>query len=85
MLPTTGVGADHDQSLQYQGYTSVVKTLGSCGVCHDNSRGSAEISGFAEHHGGSSPAQPTGCNACHTAVSSVTALWPHAYKWRNTR
>jgi hypothetical protein len=85
MLPTNGAGADHEQSLQYQGYTGAVKTLGSCGVCHPDSRGSGDVSGFAEHHGSASPSQPTGCNACHTAMSSDTAHWPHAYQWRNTR
>jgi hypothetical protein len=85
MLPTTGVGADHDQARQYQGYTGLVKTLGSCGICHADSRGPADLSGFAAKHGGGAPAQPTGCHACHTVVSSVTFQWPHAYHWRNSR
>ena len=88
MVPTNGVGSftnwDGYQSQQYQGYTSRIKSMGSCGVCHPSSRGDSEIASFAEAHGGPSPEQTNGCYACHTAVPSTTADWPHAFEWRNS-
>ncbi len=76
--------SDNYQSKQYQGFTSRIKTIGSCGVCHDNSRGQSNISEFAEAHGGTKPEKVIGCRACHTAVPSNTADWPHAYTWNNS-
>lgn len=83
MYPTNVI-KDGYQSKQYQGFTSRIKTIGSCGVCHDNSRGEDEISEFGEKHGGVDPEELTGCNACHTSVSSETSGWPHAFTWKNT-
>ncbi len=76
--------ADNYQSKQYQGFTSKIKTIGSCGVCHDNSRGQSNINDFAEVHGGTNPEKIIGCRACHTSISSNTASWPHAYTWKNS-
>jgi hypothetical protein len=88
MLPTNQVpgypNADAYQEKQVQGYTSRVKTIGSCGVCHSSSRGESETAEFAEEHGGVSPRQKNGCNACHTATPTTTASWPHAFQWRNS-
>jgi hypothetical protein len=88
MIPTNQVAgypnADSYQSLQYQGFTGRAKSIGSCGVCHTSSRGNPEIADFAEEHGGSSPEQPTGCNACHTATPSATPGWPHGFEWSNS-
>jgi hypothetical protein len=71
--------ADNYQALQYQ---NKAVTIGSCAACHSGSKG--EGSGeFAEQHGGSNPEQTTACNICHTAVSSNTSNWPHAYQWKN--
>ncbi|MBN2070386.1 MAG: hypothetical protein JW814_02925 [Candidatus Krumholzibacteriota bacterium] len=78
--------ADNLQPLQYQGYTGLVKTIGSCGVCHEDSRGEVEdIGEFSEKHGGSSPERSTACNTCHTVVRYDTSKWPHAWGWNNSR
>jgi hypothetical protein len=76
MVPTR-VASDHAQSLQYQG---AAKSLGSCGACHDSSRGRGSAE-FGEEHGGAGET-PSACNACHTAVSAATASWPHAFQWK---
>jgi hypothetical protein len=85
--PTNDVGSftnwDGYQSQQYQGYSTRVKSIGSCGVCHDSSRGEGS-SEFAEAHGGPNPEQENGCYACHTAVPSSTVDWPHSFQWRNS-
>ena len=89
MVPTDNVGTfknwDNYQAIQYQGYTGVVKSIGSCGVCHRSSRGeSPREDDFVEEHGSSRPEQPIGCSACHTSIQSRTAAWPHAYQWKNS-
>lgn len=76
--------SDNYQSKQYQGFTSKIKTIGSCGVCHDSSRGENDPEEFAEVHGSSNPEKEIGCRACHTSIPSATASWPHAYTWKNT-
>jgi len=73
---------DNYQPYQYQGGT--IKTLGSCGVCHDNSRGEGSGGEFSEVHGGSSPERKNACHVCHTSISTATASWPHAYSWKNS-
>jgi NAD-dependent dihydropyrimidine dehydrogenase PreA subunit len=76
---------DNYQSAQYQGFTTKIKTIGSCGVCHDSSRGeSGNIGEFGGTHGGSNPEKAIGCGACHTAIPTNTAEWPHAYTWKNS-
>ncbi len=89
MVPTVQVSGypneDGYQSLQYQGYNgTVVKTIGSCGVCHGSSRGDPQIGEFVEAHGGRNPEQPNGCSACHTSIPSDTRRWPHAFQWNNS-
>jgi hypothetical protein len=80
MVPTTQ-DSDNYQAIQYQ---NVAKTLGSCGVCHEGSRGEqSEIQDFSEKHGGPNPQVRTACNVCHTSVSATTSKWPHAYQWKN--
>lgn len=75
--------SDNYQPNQYQG--STIKTIGSCGVCHDSSRGEeGDIDEFSEVHGGTTPERSIGCRACHTSIPSNTAEWPHAYTWKNT-
>lgn len=74
--------SDNYQPLQYQNY-GVVKTIASCGACHDNSRG-AGSSEFGEAHGGSNPEHQNACHICHSEVPTNTAQWPHAYTWHNT-
>jgi len=77
--------SDNYQSTQYQGFTTKIKTIGSCGVCHTSSRGeSGNIGEFGETHGGSNPEKAIGCGACHTAIPTNTAEWPHAYTWKNS-
>ncbi len=83
MYPSREV-ADNYQSQQYQGFTSKVKSIGSCGVCHDNSRGDSNIGEFSGTHGGTNPEKEIGCRACHTSISSTTANWPHAFTWKNS-
>lgn len=76
---------DNYQSKQYQGFTSKIKTIGSCGVCHSSSRGKEGDKGeFAGAHGGANPEKAIGCRACHTSISANTANWPHAYTWKNS-
>jgi hypothetical protein len=88
MTPTSsksaGYASDSHQVLQYQGYTGRVKVLGSCGVCHDDSRGESDMGEFAEVHGGLNPEEPNGCSACHTDIPTATASWPHAHTWNNS-
>lgn len=67
---------DNYQPLQYQ---SSSKSIGSCGVCHENSRGGG-ASDFGEAHVGSG-GRPTACSVCHTAVSTNTTSWPHEFGW----
>jgi hypothetical protein len=76
--------SDNYQSKQYQGFTFAIKSKGSCGVCHDSSRGESNISEFAGIHGGNNPEKVIGCRACHTSIASNTANWPHAFTWKNT-
>jgi hypothetical protein len=83
MYPSREV-SDNYQSKQYQGFTSTVKTIGSCGVCHDSSRGENNSGEFSEKHGGTNPEKVIGCRACHTSIPSNTAGWPHAYTWKNS-
>jgi len=75
--------ADNYQPNQYQG--SKIKTIGSCGICHSDSRGENPNSGeFSGEHGGTNPEKSIGCRVCHTVVSTNTAEWPHAYTWKNS-
>lgn len=71
------VASDDFAVVQDQGKA---KTLGSCGVCHDTSRGGGAAE-FGEEHGGAS-GRSTACHVCHTSVPSDTARWPHAFQWR---
>ncbi len=73
---------DNYQPNQYMG--STIKTIGSCGVCHDDSRGEGVGGEFAEVHGGTNPEAQNACHVCHTAISTNTAAWPHSYTWHNT-
>jgi hypothetical protein len=84
MIPSRE-GPDNFQALQYQGFTGTVKTIGSCGVCHESSRGQEnDIGEFGEAHGGTNPEHSMSCHACHTAVNTDFAKWPHAYDWTNS-
>ncbi len=74
--------ADNYQPNQYQG--SKIKTIGSCGVCHDNSRGEGAGGEFTGTHGGTNPEHKNACHVCHTAITAVTSSWPHAYTWKNS-
>lgn len=82
MIPSNQA-SDNYQALQYQGFTGKVKTIGSCGVCHNSSRGDG-ASEFSEEHGGTNPERSTGCNVCHTSTPTNSAEWPHAYQWTNS-
>jgi len=75
MLPSREA-SDGYQAAQYQG---VAITIGSCGVCHDSSRGGG-ASEFGEEHGGTN-GRRTACHTCHTVVPATPTQWPHAYKW----
>jgi hypothetical protein len=61
-----------------------IKTIGSCGVCHNNSRGAGSGGEFKSTHGGANPEKKNACHVCHTAVSNNTDSWPHAYTWKNS-
>ena len=75
---------DNYQAMQYQPYSHSPKTLGSCGTCHDSSRGENDMGEYAAKHGGSNPEVVNGCYICHTAVYNTTGEWPHAYTWKNS-
>ncbi len=90
MIPTNKVGSFTDwesyQAQQYQGYSGIVKSMGSCGVCHPTSRG-WDLIDFPAAHGGPDPKQMNGCYACHTSVPSGTAdivNWPHGFQWKDS-
>jgi hypothetical protein len=83
MYPSN-LAQDNYQSNQFQGYSDAAKTIGSCGICHESSRGVSNLDDFNELHGGSTPRKKIGCHACHTVVNSTTADWPHAFKWNNS-
>jgi len=75
--------SDNYQPKKYQS-SSKIKTIGSCGYCHDNSRGEGASGEFAEVHGGTNPEKSIGCRACHTTISTNSSSWPHAYTWKNS-
>jgi hypothetical protein len=90
MIPTNKVGSftnwDSYQADQYQGYSGIVKSMGSCGVCHPTSRG-WDLKDFPAAHGGPDPKQMNGCYACHTSVPSGSAdiaNWPHQFHWKDS-
>lgn len=70
--------SDNYQAIQYQGKAL---SIGSCGVCHSNSKGEG-ASEFMEVHGGSNPETKNACYVCHTAVTANTGSWPHSYQWK---
>jgi hypothetical protein len=74
--------SDNYQPNQYQG--SKIKSIGSCGVCHNDSRGQGSGGEFSGTHGGSNPEVKNACFVCHTAITNNTASWPHAYTWKNS-
>lgn len=76
---------DNYQPIQYQDFSSAVKSFGSCGYCHGSSRGAEEdIGEFSEVHGGSKPKHYNACHVCHTVIPTDTSKWPHAYTWKNS-
>jgi hypothetical protein len=80
MYPST-LMADNYQPIQYQNSS---KTIGSCGVCHSDSRGEVEdIDEFEEKHGGSDPDRQISCHVCHTVVRDNTNNWPHRWQWND--
>lgn len=79
MVPSRVV-TDNYQALQYMGKA---KTIGDCGVCHQTSRGGGDLGDFAETHGGANPQVANTCFVCHTAISTNTSLWPHAFQWKS--
>jgi hypothetical protein len=83
MVPSSK-DVDNYQAMQYQSYSTSPKTLGSCGTCHDSSRGVSDMGEYAGMHGGSNPEKMNGCFICHTSVSTNTSEWPHAYTWKNS-
>jgi hypothetical protein len=78
MVPTSQA-SDNYQALQYQ---KKAKTIASCAACHQNSKGGGS-GDFGGKHGGPNPETKSACSICHTSVSSNTALWPHAFQWKN--
>lgn len=71
---------DNYQAITLQGKA---KTIGSCAACHSSSRGEDDMGEFDGAHGGSNPEKKNACHVCHTAISSDTARWPHAFGWKN--
>lgn len=84
MVPSLNA-KDNYQELQYQGATRPVKSIGSCGICHNSSRGGdANINDFAEKHAGANPETKIACHTCHTEITTETKKWPHAFQWKNS-
>ncbi len=81
MVPSSEA-KDNFQPNQYQG--SKIKSIGSCGVCHKDSRGEDDREEFAETHEGAKPKKKNSCHVCHTAVPGNTPSWPHGYSWKNS-
>ena len=73
---------DNYQPNQYMG--NKIKTIGSCGICHDDSRGEGVGGEFGEAHAGTNPEEKNACHVCHTAITANTADWPHGYTWNNS-
>jgi hypothetical protein len=73
---------DNTQPKQYMG--NKIKTMGSCGVCHESSRGEGAGGEFAEVHAGSNPEERNTCYVCHTSISTNTSNWPHGFTWKNS-
>lgn len=71
--------SDNYQAIQYQGRA---KAIGSCGACHEHSRGEGSNE-FLEEHGGTNPENLSACNICHTSVTANTGQWPHSFQWKN--
>lgn len=69
---------DNYQPNQYQG--SKIKSIESCGVCHNSSRGNGAGGEFAGTQGGTNPETKNACYVSHTAIFTNTASWLHAYK-----
>jgi len=69
--------ADNYQALQYQ---NKALSLGSCKVCHANSKGGG-INGVVAAHGGT---QATSCRVCHTGpiTSNNPNQFPHGFQQR---
>ncbi len=80
MMPSREA-SDNYASNKYQNFKGKVKSISSCGSCHDNSKGEGS-SEFAGVHGGTNPEHTNGCHICHTSVTSVTAKWPHSFQWK---
>ncbi len=75
MIPSRET-ADNVLATQYQ---TVAKSIGSCGVCHNNSRGNG-LGEFLEEHGSK---QATACTVCHTSIKTNNpANWPHQFQWK---
>ncbi len=75
MIPSKQA-SDNVLASQYQ---TSVKSLGSCGACHGNSKGEG-LGEFLEAHGGT---RATACSVCHTAVrTNNAAQWPHQFQWK---
>jgi len=81
MYPSREI-TDNYQPTQYQG--TKIKSIGSCGICHSNSRGEGAGGEFSGTHGGINPEKQIACHVCHTSISSNTTDWPHAYTWKNS-
>ncbi|MFH1153898.1 MAG: hypothetical protein V1793_08780 [Pseudomonadota bacterium] len=80
MVPTTQ-SSDNYQAIQYQGKA---KSIGSCGACHESSKGELdELDEFAQKHGGTNPEKLNTCHLCHTTLLSDTTKWPHRFEWKN--
>ncbi len=73
----TSKDPDNAQAIQYQ---AKALTLGSCRVCHANSKGGG-LNGIVTAHGGT---QPTACNVCHTGpiLTNNPLGFPHQFQQR---
>jgi hypothetical protein len=77
MLPTT----QPSDGLTAQSYQGAAISIGSCGACHDGSRGPGGLGEYGSAHGGSSPEVHNACFICHSSVDVITGSWPHAFGW----
>ena len=76
--------SDNYQMNQYMGSLSgasdPLRSMGSCGVCHDSSKPDSAAD-FAEEHGSG---RASACSVCHTGFTdaATSSKWPHAFQWK---
>lgn len=88
MVPSSEA-SDNYQAHQYlgslPGAANSEKSMGSCGACHNTSRGpgaGASVTDWTAQHAADTT---SACNVCHTGFTAPTnaTLWPHQFQWKS--